>query len=204
VSALRDPRRMERGEVDYAGVHDPPGSPRWIIVRRSMMLNCLLDIHNNRETGAAIFEDVQAHGGWEHLRDLRGNPFRSFEEFCASPNGFGMPRQKIVERLKAQELAGAEGVAPARDARGGRPAKSEKVDNIHLPKGTSSARLVARLKRDAPEIAGRLASGEFRSARAAAIAAGLVVPLGAFERLMREWRSATKSERARFLREIRK
>ena len=108
MNALRDPRRMEKGEVNYAGVHDPPGSPRWIVVRRSMMLNCLLDIHNNRETGAAIFEDVQAHGGWEHLRDLRGQPFRSFEEFCASPNGFGMPRQKIVERLKARELAQAD------------------------------------------------------------------------------------------------
>ena len=203
MSAIRDPRRMEKGEVNYAGVHDPPGSPRWIIVRRSMMLNCLLDIHNNRETGAAIFEDVQAHGGWEHLRDLRGQPFRSFEEFCASPNGFGMPRQKIVERLKAQELARADGVAPL--AEHGTNQHTAGGDNVTSSKrGNSADYLVAKLKRDAPAYAERLAAGEFRSARAAAIAAGLLVPPSGYERLMREWRTATKQERARFLADVRR
>ena len=114
-----------------------------------------------------------------------------------------MPRQKIVERLKAQELAGAGGVAPT-GTHGGARTKGKQADDVSLKHGNSARYLVAKLKRDAPEIATRLAAGEFRSARAAAIAAGLVVPLGAFERLMREWRSATKSERARFLREIRK
>jgi hypothetical protein len=105
----------------------------------------------------------QAHGGWEHLRDLRGQPFRSFEEFCASPNGFGMPRQKIVERLKAQELAGTDGVKAL--AKQGRPVKGS--DTTFSDIGRGSAYLIARLKRDAPEYAERLAAGEYRSARAA-------------------------------------
>jgi len=41
------------------------------------------------------------------------------------------------------------------------------VTSLQVERGNSAAYLVARLKRDAPEIAERLAAGEFRSARAA-------------------------------------
>jgi hypothetical protein len=42
-----------------------------------------------------------------------------------------------------------------------------KVSNGYLPKGgNTAARIVARLKRDHPAIAKRLAAGEFRSPRA--------------------------------------
>ena len=47
-----------------------------------------------------------------------------------------------------------------------------------LPKGTGSKdRLAARLKRDHPDIAARLANGEFKSIRAAALDAGIVKPM---------------------------
>ena len=86
-----------------------------------------------------------------------------------------MPRQKIVERLKAKELAAPDGVR-ALAKHGGNHTKQG--DNSTLVRGsTSAAYLIARLKRDAPEYAERLAAGEYRSARAAAIAAGLVVPI---------------------------
>ena len=48
-------------------------------------------------------------------------------------------------------------------------------DNITNPeRGTGAAYLAARLKRDLPEISERLADGEFRSVRAAAIEAGII------------------------------
>ena len=87
-----------------------------------------------------------------------------------------MPRQKIVERLKAQELARADGVAPL--AEHGTNQHTAGGDNVTSSKrGNSADYLVAKLKRDAPAYAERLAAGEYRSARAAAIAAGLVVPI---------------------------
>ena len=46
---------------------------------------------------------------------------------------------------------------------------------LSFGRGTS-AYTIARLKRDAPEFAKRLAAGEFRSARAAALAAGIRKP----------------------------
>jgi hypothetical protein len=56
----------------------------------------------------------------------------------------------------------------------------EKGDNITFSvsdtgKGTSVEYLVRRLKRDRPDIAIALGRGEYRSARAAAIAAGIVM-----------------------------
>jgi hypothetical protein len=48
---------------------------------------------------------------------------------------------------------------------------------------TSSAYLAAKLRRDHPEIADRMARGEFRSVRAAAIAAGIVRQTTALEQI---------------------
>ena len=48
-------------------------------------------------------------------------------------------------------------------------------DNV-VHRGTSEEYVVRRLKRDAPELAGALARGEFPSARAAGIAAGFIKP----------------------------
>lgn len=55
------------------------------------------------------------------------------------------------------------------------------VDNINLKReavgGTSQSYLLRRLARDAPDILERVKAGEFRSARAAAIEAGIIKPV---------------------------
>jgi hypothetical protein len=74
--------------------------------------------------------------------------------------------------------------------------------NGNSKRGTNSASyLVARLKRDHPEIAAMLAAGGFRSVRAAAIAAGLVAAPTALDDLRRMWRRASPEEQAAFLAE---
>jgi hypothetical protein len=77
-------------------------------------------------------------------------------------------------------------------------AAKKQVDNINLlktPGGTDPAYLVARLKRDAPEVAERLADGEFRSVRAAAIEAGIVKVPTVFERVQKLLPKLTDEER---------
>lgn len=64
--------------------------------------------------------------------------------------------------------------------------------------GTSAEYLVRRLKRDAPEIAAALGRGEYRSARAAAIAAGIKRVPTALEACLHAWRKLTPEERQRF------
>jgi hypothetical protein len=198
--AMRDPRTMLL-DIDHSGLHSEPGSREWIITRRSLLVACLSDIKNNRTTGRTVFDEIQRHGGWEHLRDLKGKPFRSFAQFCTSANGLGLDRNEIERRLTAQEMAGAEGVLPL--AKLGTNQHAEGVDNINSSKGgTSAAYLAARLKRDAPECAERLAAGEFPSARAAAIEAGIIKPPPPLIELRRIWKRTPEDQRAAFLAEI--
>lgn len=196
---LDDPR-TQLLDIDHRGLHAEPGSREWIITQRSLMLACLSDIRNNRMVGRAVFDDIKVHGGWQHLEDLRKRPFRSFDEFCRSANGLGMEPVEIEKRLTAQQLAQDEGVPAARDAKGGRPKKGE--DSSRLGKGGSIDRLIARLKRDHPKIARDLAAGKYRSARAAARAAGIKVDVSPLVLLRRAWKQASEEERRAFFLEV--
>jgi hypothetical protein len=62
--------------------------------------------------------------------------------------------------------------------------------------------LRARLKRDHPEIAAALGRGEYPSARAAGIAAGIVKVPTPYELLCRAWKHCSAAERRRFLKEM--
>src|SRR4051812_47904294 len=204
MTMLVDPRTALL-DVDYTGTHAEPGSRAWIITCRSLLVSCLSDIRNNRTTGATVFAEIEQYGGWQHLEGLDGRPFRSFEEFCRSPNGLRLERTEIERRLTAQQLAQDNGVkALAAPARAG-PGRGKKTgdDSTRSSRGsTSAAYLVARLKRDAPDFARRLAAGEFKSARAAALAAGIISPPSALADLLRLWRRCTPKERAAFIAEI--
>jgi hypothetical protein len=68
--------------------------------------------------------------------------------------------------------------------------------------GNTQAYLVRRLKRDAPAIAADLAAGKYRSARAAAKAAGIIHDPTPLETLHRIWRKVSPEDRAKFLIEM--
>lgn len=71
-------------------------------------------------------------------------------------------------------------------------------DNITLTgaRGTSASYIVARLKRDAPEIAEALGRGEFKSPHAAGIAAGFIKKESRLEKILRWIGKMTPEERA--------
>lgn len=77
---------------------------------------------------------------------------------------------ELVEPLKSQGgVNNPEGVNQHSDKRG-------QPDNIRLTSkfGTSSDYLAAKIKRDHPDVADKLANGEYRSIHAAALDAGIV------------------------------
>lgn len=121
------------------------------------------------------------------------------------PGLLGLEPAEIERRLTAQDLAQEEGVKPMPEQEIGKgkagPGRGRKTgDNItRLPRGTSAAYLVAKLKRDHPKIARDLAAGKYRSARAAARAAGIKVDLSPLDRLHVAWRLASEEERHAFL-----
>ena len=116
------------------------------------------------------------------------------------PVGF-QQAQTIGER--AAMMAGPDGVTAL--AKHGRPTKDDAGKGsvaTFSDVGRGAAYLVARLKRDAPGFAERLAAGEFPSARAAALAAGIVKPApNPLEQLRRAWKLASAEQKATFLAE---
>jgi hypothetical protein len=106
-----------------------------------------------------------------------------------------MRAQRIVKAAKIEDVPTHE------DHPGGRG--KTRASGTALARGQNhAAYLAARLKRDHPEIAERLAAGEFRSVRAAAKAAGIVHDPDALDQLRRWWKKASEEQRAEFLSEI--
>lgn len=79
-----------------------------------------------------------------------------------------------------------------------------RVDNINstFEGGTSATYLAARIKRSHPEIAARVEAGEFKSMRAAAIAAGIIKTRTPLQQLQHWWKKASAEERQAFIKEV--
>jgi hypothetical protein len=184
---------MKERRVTLGDNEPERGTLAWAVMMRDELRTAMGDARYNMQVAQGIFRQLQEHGGWQHLRSAKRQPFRSFDHFCSDPNGFGMERFEIERRLTAHEMARPDGVLPLAPHGGDR---TEQVDHINLNKGgTSSAYLVARLKRDHPDIAERLAAQEFPSARAAAIEAGIIRPPSPIALVRRAWKHATPEER---------
>ena len=64
--------------------------------------------------------------------------------------------------------------------------------------GNGSEYLLRRLAKTAPDILDRYEAGEFKSVRAASIAAGHIKVATVLERLLKLWEKATEAERRKF------
>jgi hypothetical protein len=162
------------GEMGDIGAK--PGSREWAIAARRKLHSA---IHNTESMvkGVKLWIDVfDEFCGYKQLEKPDGSKFKSFSEFCSTPepHGLGYP-EEVVNRIRAEKDDAR--IADVIGTHGGdrRSEAAKQGDNITLKeRGTSTAYIKARLKRDAPEIAAKLASGEIKSARAAGIAAGIV------------------------------
>ena len=142
---------------------------------------------------SAFIADSDCRGLVARVLELqRDDYWRQFSndwgEFCLE--AFGRPAEWIeqvvegVRVLHLQEPSRLKQPVPAAEAvelkdhggdRRSEQAKQDQGDNVTLKqRGNSAEFLKARLRRDHPEIADQLEQGEFRSARAAAIKAGIV------------------------------
>ena len=130
---------------------------------------------------------------WEQRTDRNGEPFKSFEAFVTHRLWHGLEIKsisklldfvqedpKVVKMVEGEvEGCGDHGGANNPNGKNQHTKQVGQVDNINLtndePKGgTSATYLLKRLKRDAPEMAEAYIQGEYKSVRAAAIAAGIV------------------------------
>lgn len=186
----------------------PEGSERWCVGMRHEIQTYLDESESSWEHLDQCLKQMIKHQGWKQLKDRKGKFFESFTEFCgtARPEGLGRCEEEIKaiqddrrQRQTAQELAKDKEVVPL-FARGRPKEGEEKGNNVTFIRGNDASYLVRRLKRDAPDIAAALGRGEYRSARAAAIAAGIVKVPTAMQAAQKACRKLTPGERAAFRR----
>jgi hypothetical protein len=185
-----------------------PGTKEWCLGMR-FRIQQLLDSHAEDHEGLQrCVASFVSEKGWQALRDARGRPFPSYTEFCKArrPHGLERAPEEIeaiiaegIAKKDAQALAADPEVTPLAEAdTTGR--NNSTVDNVNgRPTGNSASYIVRRLKRDAPKVAEALARGEYPSARAAGIAAGIVKVPSPLDLLRRAWLKASKQERQTFM-----
>lgn len=153
---------------------------------------------------ASMVEEVREYSAWRVIG------FKTFEDFCREKLGKTIEEvSAIVEGVKVlrdrgatKPITAAEAIAaaPPMPGQGKRTDLEPVADGYKLPKGSNSkARLAARLKRDHPEIVKRIEAGEFKSVRAAAIAAGIVKVPTPFEKVLKLWPKLTAEEKRKVL-----
>jgi hypothetical protein len=183
----------------------PVGTLAWCVGMRGEIQK-LLDAHRTDHEGLAVcIESFQEAGGWKALVDARGLPFASYAEFCKTrrPLGLGCDPGHIDalvgegRKRTAPDLAADPGVKPLAGHGGGR---KQGANSTLIRGSTDASYLVRRLKRDHPGVAEKLARGEYPSARAAGIAAGIVRVPTAPEVARKAFGKMTRSQRREFRR----
>ena len=119
--------------------------------------------------------------------------------------GYPSKQALLDAELTAQGVANVQATldeAPDMPGQGARLDLRLPSNRRKLREGTTREYLAARLKRDYPAICVRIEAGEFRSIRAAAIAAGIIKTKTPLDELRRWWRKASRLERELFHEEI--
>ena len=96
---------------------------------------------------------------------------------AADRRGLGPPCPAAGPVGLAEAAAQAQPLAHHGEIGNGRAVESRGSDRTSTARGETQSYLLRRLARDAPEILERVKAGEFKSARAAAIEAGIIRPV---------------------------
>lgn len=190
--------------IDLGDLSAPQGSVPWCVGVRERARTALKSARTTREEVQAWVTALRENGNYQNLTDREGIPFLTWEALCEEPPpyGFGCSADEVDVLIEAkplaQRLAADPKVKPLADV--GPPTKDEMGQSLQgKDYGNGASYIVRRLKRDAPEIAQALARGEYPSARAAGIAAGIIKVPTALEVAQKAWFKLSDRERADFL-----
>ena len=123
-----------------------------------------------------LLKRLLAEEGWREFETVRGEVVRHerFEEFVAAPPLKGLVAEiSLIKRIVADDREAVDLLDRVLQRQVGRP--RETMDNINnsegRPSGTSQARALRRLRKDAPELHAEVIAGRL-SAHAAMVKAG--------------------------------
>ena len=189
----------------------PVGSEPWlrwaVTDLREAVDTTKVDVFKVRQSASRVLDD----GRFREIPDRHGRRYWQWEEFCRVVLNVREQTPAWMALMDAARRARAEGplapdpqkdpdAAKEQGETGGRPAKDEEkpVDNDKQVSkgGTGKQYVLRRLLRDAPQIFEAFERGEYQSARAAGIAAGIVKVPTPIQRFQRAWRRLSEEERA--------
>lgn len=156
--------------------------PEWVATYLPRYCQSVSDRADSDCRGLALcVRELQRDGFWQRI-------FPDWETCCQAL--FQRPAawvEQVVEGVRVLHAQGHQGEIPREQAmaalkshggdRRSEQARQDQGSDRTLKRGDNAAYLKARLQRDRPEIAEALERGEFRSARAAAIEAGIIKPV---------------------------
>ena len=195
----------------------PPDTPAWARAMRYRLYRLVRDSTTTLRAFQSYLSLMERHRGYQQLDDEHGHPFPSLKAFCIARVPFGLGYDlAIVEALQAEtkEMLLGEKVAEvqALHLKAGAPEGNQNatknndsnriIESQHPRGGTNRAYLLARIKRDTPEIFAKYELGEYPSVRAAAKAAGCIHDPTPLDYLHRYWRKVSPEDRLRFLTEM--
>lgn len=197
-------RIVEKAFLDMGDLAAPKGTPSWCLAVREEARSALTSAKTTREQVTVWVNALKEGDHFQTLTDAEGNRFLSWEGFCQAPPpyGFGCSAEEvelIISRKPVHELAADPNVTALAEHGEIGHGRSRGDIVTSTARGNEATYLVRRLKRDAPEIAEALARGEYPSARAAGIAAGIVRPDPPLVLLKRAWNKASKDEKDSFM-----
>lgn len=194
--------------LDDVGNPDAPvGSQPWAKWMVGQARLSRHDLQRDVQMLQLVIDKLERFEAWKALG------FASFSLLCHAElqldgDEIAAIKQAKPGRTLAQVLAADPEIEPLADGPGNPTGANQhternSADGTIPTRGSNKAEtIVRRLKRDAPSIAERLAAGEFKSARAAGIAAGIVKVPTALDVLRRAWKKASEGEREEFLKFI--
>ena len=173
--------------LDEAGdLAAPPGTRDWAVAVRLQIQSLLKDSESSARHLDTWRKAMEKYEGWRTLINEDGKPFASYADFCKAKQPWGLGHDPVmIDRLIGERKTAQERHATTRtlNTNGTNQYTNTQdidgyVDNMPIKPGyTNADYLTARIKRDFPDIAERMAAGEYRSVRQAALEAGIVKPV---------------------------
>lgn len=189
----------------------PAGSVEWAkrISNRLQTGTRFISRHSAQHIGATVFQIWKADPKpWEVFPE--GHPFNTPDDYFIGVTGIAWDAllgMLLEFGVSPEEVKGALADAQAKyRGQGTRtdtlPYEIRKLSSRGGDGGTSAAYLLRRLARENPDLLTDYEHGKFRSARAAAKAAGIIKDPVPLDMLLRYWKRASPTEREVFLTKI--
>lgn len=204
-----------RQSSPFGDLNAPRDSPAYAVAIKSKAQAALNSVQSDSKQLETWIDILQRDKLYRRLDNAEGHPFWSWEQFCTAeqPHGLGYSPAALTalihERRTSAALAADPNIAPlamhgANQYGGAQKAAAPPTRARGRANGNSSGSnqatyIIRRLKRDFPEVAERLAAGEFKSARAAGLSVGIVKPPPPLRVLQLAWEKAPKDAQAAFL-----